>query len=68
MPSTTALKPTISSQTCSQAGDRAHVIAWRSEVFDGPTKYTDELGGYERMLAKHHDLAITTEQRFRFAF
>jgi hypothetical protein len=44
-----------------------HVIAWWSEVFGGPTTYTDELGGYERMLAKHHDLAITPEQRFRFA-
>jgi hemoglobin len=46
---------------------RLHVIAWWSEVFGGPTAYTDELGGYERMLAKHHDLAITPEQRFRFA-
>jgi truncated hemoglobin YjbI len=36
-------------------------------VFGGPTRYTDELGGYERMLGKHHDLAITPEQRFRFA-
>ena len=46
---------------------RLHVIAWWCEVFGGPTRYTDELGGYERMLAKHHDLAITPEQRFRFA-
>ncbi|MHB8233672.1 MAG: group II truncated hemoglobin [Solirubrobacteraceae bacterium] len=46
---------------------RSHVVAWWSEVFGGPATYTDELGGYERMLAKHHDLAITPEQRFRFA-
>src|SRR5438552_5419555 len=46
---------------------RLHVIAWWCEVFGGPTRYTDELGGYERMLAKHHELAITPEQRFRFA-
>jgi hemoglobin len=46
---------------------RVHVIAWWSEVFGGPTRYTDELGGYEHMLAKHRDLAITPEQRFRFA-
>ena len=46
---------------------RLHVIAWWCEVFGGPARYTDELGGYERMLAKHHDLAITPEQRFRFA-
>jgi hemoglobin len=46
---------------------RVHVIAWWCEVFGGPTRYSDELGGYERMLAKHHNLAITPEQRFRFA-
>ncbi|HEY1538403.1 MAG TPA: group II truncated hemoglobin [Solirubrobacteraceae bacterium] len=46
---------------------RVHVIAWWSEVFGGPAGYTSALGGYEHMLAKHRDLAITPEQRFRFA-
>jgi hemoglobin len=46
---------------------REHVVAWWSEVFGGPSRYTDELGGYEQMLAKHRDLGITAEQRFRFA-
>ena len=46
---------------------RQHVTAWWCEVFGGPARYTEELGGYERMLAKHHDLGITSEQRFRFA-
>ena len=46
---------------------RDHVVAWWSEVFGGPTRYTDELGGYEHMLAKHRGLGITPEQRFRFA-
>jgi hemoglobin len=46
---------------------RDHVVAWWCEVFGGPERYTRELGGYERMLAKHRDLAITSEQRFRFA-
>jgi hemoglobin len=46
---------------------RVHVIAWWCEVFGGPARYTEELGGYEHMLAKHRDLAITSEQRFRFA-
>jgi hemoglobin len=46
---------------------RDHVAAWWCEVFGGPTRYTDELGGYEHMLAKHRGLAITPEQRFRFA-
>jgi hemoglobin len=46
---------------------RDHVILWWSEVFAGPTDYTDQLGGYHRMVMKHHDLAITPEQRLRFA-
>jgi hemoglobin len=46
---------------------RDHVLAWWCEVFGGPTRYTDELGGYEHMLAKHRGLGITPEQRFRFA-
>jgi hemoglobin len=46
---------------------RDHVILWWSEVFGGPTDYTDQLGGYHRMVMKHHDLAITPEQRLRFA-
>jgi len=49
------------------AEHRDHVIAWWSEVFGGPARYTDELGGYEAMVSKHRDLAITPEQRFRFA-
>lgn len=49
------------------AEHRDHVIAWWSEVFGGPARYTDELGGYEAMVAKHRGLAITPEQRFRFA-
>jgi hemoglobin len=46
---------------------RLHVVAWWCEVFGGPARYTDQLGGYERMLGKHRGLAITAEQRFRFA-
>jgi len=32
---------------------RRHVTAWWCEVFGGPARYTAELGGYERMVAKH---------------
>jgi hemoglobin len=46
---------------------RDHVAAWWCEVFGGPARYTDELGGYESMLAHHRGLGITPEQRFRFA-
>ena len=49
------------------AEHRDHVIAWWSEVFGGPARYTEELGGYEAMLAHHRGLGITPEQRFRFA-
>src|SRR5919106_245885 len=46
---------------------RTHVTAWWSEVFGGPPHYTEDLGGYERMVSKHRELGITPEQRFRFA-
>ena len=46
---------------------RRHVAAWWTEVFGGPAEYTERYGGYERMLAHHRDLAITGEQRLRFA-
>jgi hemoglobin len=48
------------------AEHRDHVTAWWAEVFGGPARYTDELGGYEHMLAKHRELPITPERRFRF--
>ena len=48
------------------AEHRDHVTTWWSEVFGGPSEYTDTLGGYEHMLAKHKDLAITAAQRHRF--
>lgn len=46
---------------------RAHVTAWWVEVFGGPARYTEQHGGYERMLAHHRGLGITREQRFRFS-
>lgn len=46
---------------------RRHVAAWWTEVFGGPTEYTDRLGGYDRMLAHHRELGITGDQRLRFA-
>lgn len=59
------LSPLFPGGVCAEHRD--HVTAWWIEVFGGPTRYTDELGGYERMLSKHRNLAITAEQRFRFA-
>jgi hemoglobin len=46
---------------------RRNVATWWCEVFGGPSAYTDQVGGYERMLHKHLELGITEEQRFRFA-
>jgi hemoglobin len=48
------------------AEHRDHVTSWWCEVFGGPPRYTEELGGYERMLGKHRDLSITPDQRARF--
>lgn len=47
---------------------RARVSTWWCEVFGGPAGYTEQLGGYERMLAHHRGLGITTEMRRRFAY
>src|ERR1700722_2388508 len=49
------------------AGHREHVTIWGCEVLGGPAGYTERLGGYPAMLARHLNLAITGEQRFRFA-
>ncbi|MDT4938212.1 MAG: hemoglobin [Pseudonocardiales bacterium] len=46
---------------------REHVTTWWIEVFGGPADYTATLGGYEQMLGHHRGLAITGEQRLRFA-
>ena len=45
---------------------RDHVAAWWQEVFGGPARYSERLGGYDAMLAKHRDLGISVEQRRRF--
>ncbi len=44
-----------------------HVAMWLAEVFGGPKAYTEELGGYPRMLSKHLGLAISERQRARWA-
>ena len=45
---------------------RDFVTAWWAEVFGGPSRYTDQLGGYENMLHHHQNLQITKEQRSAF--
>ena len=46
---------------------REHVASWWCEVLGGPDEYTQELGGYERMVSKHRGLEIKDDQRLRFA-
>jgi hemoglobin len=48
------------------AEHRDHVTTWWCEVFGGPPRYSDELGGYEAMISHHRGLGITPEQRRRF--
>jgi hemoglobin len=45
---------------------RLHVTDWWTEVMGGPPVYTEQRGGYEHMLARHHDLGITPQQRLAF--
>ncbi|WP_455361821.1 group II truncated hemoglobin [Streptomyces sp. SYSU K21746] len=43
-----------------------HVAVWLDEVFGGPTRFTDELGGHQALLRSHLGLSITEEQRLRW--
>jgi hemoglobin len=43
-----------------------HLTAFFAEVFGGPTRFTDELGGFPALLAAHRGKQITEEQRRRF--
>ena len=45
---------------------RDHVAAWWREVFGGPKRYGEELGGYAKMVRRHIGLGITPEARQRF--
>ena len=43
-----------------------HLTAFFSEVFGGPTRYTDEFGGFDALLAPHRGKQIREDQRRRF--
>ncbi|MFF2043094.1 group II truncated hemoglobin [Kitasatospora sp. NPDC058170] len=43
-----------------------HVAVWLAEVFDGPARFTGELGGHQALLRRHLGLSITEEQRERW--
>ena len=44
-----------------------HLTAWMAEVLGGPTRYSDELGGFPTLLHAHRGLRIRKEQADRFA-
>ncbi|MGW2557890.1 group II truncated hemoglobin [Streptomyces sp. NPDC001514] len=43
-----------------------HVAVWLAEVFEGPARFTEELGGHQALLRAHLGLSITEEQRLRW--
>ncbi|NGN68819.1 globin [Streptomyces sp. A7024] len=43
-----------------------HVAVWLAEIFSGPTRFTDDLGGHHALLSAHLGLHITEEQRLRW--
>jgi len=43
-----------------------HLTAFFAEVFGGPTRFTDQLGGFPALLAAHQGRQITEAQRRRF--
>jgi hemoglobin len=43
-----------------------YVAIWLSEIFGGPARYTEELGGHQSLLRSHLGLSITEEQRVRW--
>ena len=43
-----------------------HLTAFLAEVFGGPPRYTDELGGFPALLAPHRGKRIGEDQRQRF--
>jgi hemoglobin len=43
-----------------------HLTAFMAEVFGGPSRYSDELGGFDHIVATHRGLRIEEPQRQRF--
>lgn len=43
------------------------VAKWLAEVFGGPSDYSDQYGGYNRMLGEHLGKCLTEAQRARWA-
>jgi hemoglobin len=43
-----------------------HLTAFTAESFGGPARFTEELGGFDHLIAVHRGLRITEQHRARF--
>jgi hemoglobin len=43
-----------------------HVAMWLGEVFGGPPRYTEELGGHRTALERHRNLTLSPDQKERW--
>ena len=43
------------------------VAAWLGETFGGPERYSEDYGGYDRMVSQHIGKALSEDQRARWA-
>jgi CDGSH-type Zn-finger protein/truncated hemoglobin YjbI len=63
-----AADPLIGPLFAQMAPDHPERVAtWLAEVFGGPTRYTDEHGGYSHMISQHLGKCLTETQRARWA-
>lgn len=49
-----------------QPGHVERFTAFEAESFGGPTRFTDEMGGFTGLIDAHRGFRITEEQRVRF--
>jgi truncated hemoglobin YjbI/uncharacterized protein YndB with AHSA1/START domain len=59
--------PLLSELFANMAPDHPErVAAWLGETFGGPKRYSEDYGGYDRMVSRHLGTALTEEQRARW--
>ena len=59
--------PLLAPLFCSMSPDHPERVAkWLAEVFGGPRSYSQEYGGYPRMLSQHVGKTLSEEQRQRW--
>jgi CDGSH-type Zn-finger protein/truncated hemoglobin YjbI/ferredoxin len=59
--------PLLASVFADMSGDHPERVAkWLGEVFGGPRDYSEQFGGYNRMVSQHLGKQLTEEQRARW--